>query len=105
MFGLLLSRKLIFSGIILLAITGVIGYYYYQMNSKNNQIIKLQNKNVIQKVKINNLHTKIVVQKVTTKNKVFEAKEKQIKRRILNDSIRHNDTTVHSAIGDYNLSI
>jgi len=99
------SGKLIFLGAVGLLIAGVLGYYYYQLNSKNNQIIALQNKSVVQRVKINNLHTKIVVQKVNTKNKVFEAKEKQIKKGVLNDTTKHDNVIVHSNIGDYNISL
>ena len=96
-----LERKLIFYGVIGLAIAGVIGYYYYTMNVKNNQIIELQNKSTIQKVKINNLHTKITVQKVQTKNKVFEAKEKQIKKEIKNVIKKHSD--INSSIGSHSI--
>ena len=96
-----LERKLIFYGVIGLALAGVFGYYYYTMNVKNNQIIELQNKSTIQKVKINNLHTKITVQKVQTKNKVFEAKEKQIKKGIKNVIKTHID--VNSSIGNHSI--
>jgi len=96
------SGKLIFLGAIGLLIAGVLGYYYYQMNSKNNQIIELQNKSVVQKVKINNLNTKITVQKVNTKNKIFEAKEKQIKKGIKNVIKKHSD--INSTIGSHSIT-
>ena len=100
MFGFF-SGKLVFLSAISLAIAGVFGYYYYTMNAKNNQIIALQNKSTMQKVKINNLHTKITVQKVQTKNKVFEAKEKQIKKGIKNVIKTHID--VNSSIGNHSI--
>ena len=103
MLGLFMGRKLIFFGVIGLAIAGIFGYYYYQMNSKNNQIIKLQNKAVVQKVKINNLHTKLIVQKVNTKNKVFVTKEKQIKKGITNvKSIKHN-IDINNSVGKHSI--
>ena len=103
MFTMFLERKLIFYGVIGLAIAGLFGYYYYQMNAKNNQIIALQNKTVIQKVKINNLNTKITVQKVNTKNKIFEAKEKQIKKGIKNGkSIKHR-IDINNSIGKHSI--
>lgn len=109
MFGLLMGRKLIFSGIIALMVIGVIGYYYYQMNSKNNQIIQLQNKAVVQKVKINNLNTKIVTQKVHTKNKIFEMRQLQTKKQITKDinngSKKLINTDVNSSIGSHIISI
>jgi len=98
-----ISSKLIFLGVIGVALAGAFGYYYYQMNSKNNEIIKLQNKSVVQKVKINNLNTKITVQKVNTKNKVFEAKEKQIKKGIKNVIKKHSD--INSSIGSHSIAL
>jgi len=97
-----ISGKLILLGVVGLALAGAFGYYYYTMNSKNNQIIKLQNKSVVQKVKINNLNTKITVQKVQTKNKVFEAKEKQIKKGIKNVIKKHSD--INSSIGSHSIT-
>jgi len=108
MFSLFMGRKLLFIAMIGLALAGVFGYYYYTMNKKNNKIIELQNKNIIQKVKINNLNTKNIQQKISTKNKIFSIKQKEIKKQIkkeIKNDDKNSSSDINNIPGTYKLKL
>lgn len=107
MFGLLINRKVIFSGILLLVVTSLFGYYFYQMNDKSNQIIELKNKSIEQNVKINNLGTTIRKNKVETKNKLFEVKQVQIKKQVQKEikDVTKKDNDINCSIGSHNINL
>ena len=104
MFGLFTMGRMLVIASIILVLVNAVGYYEYQLHTRDNKIDELKTKTLVQGVKINNLNTNATVQKNINKNKVFEEVQKSKKKEIQNEPAVSN-TDINLSIGNYSISI
>ena len=84
MFGLFTMGRMLAIASIVLVLVNAVGYYEYQLHTRDNNIDELKTKALVQGVEIDNLNTSATVQKNINKNKVFEEVQKSKKKDIQN---------------------
>ena len=104
MFGLFTTGRMLVIASIALVVVNAVGYYEYQLHTRDNKIDELKTKALVQSVKINNLNTNATVQKNINRNKVFEEVQKSKKEDIQNVPAVSN-TDINLSIGNYSVSI
>ncbi len=105
MFGLFTTGRMLVIASIVLVIVNAVGYYEYQLHTRDNKIDELKTKTLVQSVTINNLNTNATVQKNINKNKVFEEVQKTKKKDIQDVSKTNDDTNIDVTVGKHSITL
>ncbi len=105
MFGLFTTGRMLVIAFTLLVLVNAVGYYEYQLHTRDNKIDELKTKALVQSVEINNLGVNATLQKNINKNKVFEEVQKSKKEDIQNVSKTNDDTNIDITVGKHSINI
>ena len=105
MFGLFTTGRMLAIASIVLVLVNAVGYYEYQLHTRDNKIDELKTKALVQGVEINNLNTNATVQKNINKNKVFEEIQKSKKEELQNVSKTNDDTDINVTVGKHSITL